>query len=239
MRTIRVASLLAWMLAPSAAVSAPATALAAQQPTVTNDDVLALLKAGLSASVVVAKIQSSDCRFDTSPDALLKLKAQNVPEAVLLAMVQAGPPVGRGLAASSPPASTTSPAAPGSTDDDGKTRMFVTDSQTWSTFGYAWLHGNDAGVSGGSVSKGGARPQTVEIIKTVGERCPEVIVTNQPLRATYVLTLDHEGGKGLLRVRNKVAVFNRTGDSIFSDSTLTLGEAVQRACNAIKKDSTD
>jgi hypothetical protein len=28
--------------------------------------------------------------------------------------------------------------------------------------------------------------------------------------------LDHEGGKGLVRHRNKVAVFNRDGDAIFS-----------------------
>ena len=84
---------------------------------------------------------------------------------------------------------------------------------------------------------GGARPQTVEVIKTIGERCPELVITNQAARATYVLTLDHEGGKGLLRVRNKVVVFNHSADSIFSDSTLTLGEAVQRACNAMKKDS--
>ena len=128
-------------------------------------------------------------------------------------------------------------AALANTADDGKIRVFVTDSQSWSTHGYSWLRGGDTQLNGGSISKGGARPQTVEIIKTVGKRCPELIVTNQPQRANYVLTLDHEGGKGLLRVRNKVAVFNRMGDSIFSDSTLTLGEAVQRACNAIKQDS--
>jgi hypothetical protein len=239
MSTIRAVSLLAWiaLLTPSAARIAPAIALAAQQPTLTNDDVLALLKGGLSAPIVVAKIQSSACRFDTSPDALVTLRARNVPDSVLLAMVQAGPPVGRASAASSAPPNSTGTGAPGGIEDDGRTRVFVTDSQSWSTYGYSWLHGNDAGLSGGSVSQGGARPQTVEIIKTIGERCPEVVVTNQPPRATYVVTLDHEGGKGLLRVRNKVAVFNRIGDSIFSDSTLTLGEAVQRACSAIKKDS--
>jgi hypothetical protein len=53
-----------------------------------------------------------------------------------------------------------------------------------------------------------------------------------------VLTLDHEGGKGPLRIRNKVVVFNRNGDSIYSDSTLIFGEAVQRACDAIKKQAT-
>lgn len=86
---------------------------------------------------------------------------------------------------------------------------------------------------------GGARPQTVEIIKTLGERCPEVVVTNQTQRANYIVTLDHEGGKGWLRVKNKIVVFDRSGDSIFSDSTQTLGDAVQRACFAIRKAGAD
>ena len=49
--------------------------------------------------------------------------------------------------------------------------------------------------------------------------------------------LDHEGGKGFLQHRNKVAVFTRvTGDSIISKSTLSLGGSVQEACNAIGGD---
>ncbi|OLC92130.1 MAG: hypothetical protein AUH86_19610 [Acidobacteria bacterium 13_1_40CM_4_58_4] len=47
--------------------------------------------------------------------------------------------------------------------------------------------------------------------------------------------LDHEGGKGALRRRNKVAVFNRDGDAIFSDSTRELGNSVKDACAAIMK----
>jgi hypothetical protein len=55
----------------------------------TNKDVLEMLKAELSQEVVIAKIKSSNCRFDTSPDALKALKTSNVPNAVILAMVQA------------------------------------------------------------------------------------------------------------------------------------------------------
>ena len=84
---------------------------------------------------------------------------------------------------------------------------------------------------------GGARPQTAEIIKTFGERCPQVKVNNKQERADYVVVLDHEAGKGLLRHKNKVAVFNRvSGDSITSKSTLSLGGSVQEACEAITKD---
>ena len=87
---------------------------------------------------------------------------------------------------------------------------------------------------------GGARPQTAEIIKTFGERCPEVKVNNKQDKADYIVVLDHEGGKSFLAHKNKVAVFNRvSGDSIVSKSTLSVGGSVQEACEAISKDWTE
>jgi hypothetical protein len=53
----------------------------------TNKDVIEMIKAGLAADVVVAKIKSSATSFDTGPTALAELKAANVPDAVMLAMV--------------------------------------------------------------------------------------------------------------------------------------------------------
>ncbi len=86
---------------------------------------------------------------------------------------------------------------------------------------------------------GGARPQTAEIIKTFGERCPQVVVNNIQTKTDYIVLLDHEGGKGALRHKNKVAVFARvSGDSIVSKSTLSLGGSVQDACEAITRDWT-
>ena len=43
----------------------------------------------IGADVIVAKIQSSPCEFDTSPAALQKLKQAGVPDKVILAMVMA------------------------------------------------------------------------------------------------------------------------------------------------------
>jgi hypothetical protein len=51
-----------------------------------------------------------------------------------------------------------------------------------------------------------------------------------------VVLLDHEGGKGITHRDNKVAVFNKDGDSILSHSTRSLGNAVKDACEAIAKD---
>lgn len=59
-------------------------------------------------------------------------------------------------------------------------------------------------------------------------------MNNRPDVSDYVVELDHEGGKGLLRHKDKIAVFVRTsGDSIFSASTLSVGGSVQDACRAI------
>src|SRR5438477_8901667 len=113
-----------------------------------------------------------------------------------------------------------------------KPRVFVTDSKSWEISG---------GVGGtqdafGGTSKGGARPQTAEIIKTFGERCPGVIVNNKQEKADYVILLDHEGGKDMISHDNKVVVFNKDGDSIVSRSTRILGNAVKDACATTAED---
>jgi hypothetical protein len=136
-------------------------------------------------------------------------------------------------AATPAPPTTSSPDASPTTVSDGKTRVFVTDSQSWETRGGSSAGGNRNGWGGSSWMAGGARPQTAEIIKTLNERCPEMTVTNNLPKADFVLTLDHEGGKGLMAHRNKVAVFNRDGDDVFSASTRELGNSVKDACTAM------
>ena len=117
------------------------------------------------------------------------------------------------------------------TPSDGKTRIYVTDSESWQLEG-GWAANDHR--AGGAVS-GGSRPQNAEIIKTFSQRCPAMIVTDNKTRANYVIILDHEGGEGFSRKDNKIVVFNRDGDAIFSDSTRSLGNAVKDACVAIKR----
>jgi hypothetical protein len=127
-----------------------------------------------------------------------------------------------------PSSSSSSPAS-----DGDKPRVFITDSQSWEMSAYG---GGGAG-GGGSMARGGARPQTAEIVKTFGQRCPQVVTNNIQSKADYVVVLDHEGGKSFVRHKNKVAVFARvTGDSVVSKSTVSLGGSVQDACEAITKD---
>jgi len=90
------------------------------------------------------------------------------------------------------------PVQPVQAFDSERARVFITDSQSWSVAG----SGGGSGGSYGSAMAGGARPQTAEIIKTFGERCPGVMVNNIQVKTDYIVLLDHEGGKGVLRHKN-------------------------------------
>ena len=72
--------------APAAAPAAAPPAAPAG-PTLSNDDILKLVKAKLPESVIIKKIANSNCAFDTDPDALIKLKQAGVSEGVINAMV--------------------------------------------------------------------------------------------------------------------------------------------------------
>jgi len=113
-----------------------------------------------------------------------------------------------------------------------KPRVYVSDSKSWEISGGAGGADGAIGATGG----GGDRPQTAEIIKTFGERCPAVTINNKKDKADYVVLLDHEGGKELVFRDNKVVVFNKDGDSIMSHSTRSLGNAVKDACGVIAED---
>jgi hypothetical protein len=56
--------------------------------TLTDKDISTMIASGLSPEIVIAKIQSSPCTFDTSPQALEDLKRSGVPNSVILVMVK-------------------------------------------------------------------------------------------------------------------------------------------------------
>jgi hypothetical protein len=107
--------------------------------------------------------------------------------------------------------------------DGPRARLFVHESESWEE-------------DGDQALGGGARPQTAEIIKTVHERCPDVIVTAEKDRADYALRLEHEGGKGILERDNKFVLFDAEGDAVGSGSTRRLGNAVKDACALARTD---
>jgi hypothetical protein len=77
---------------PSLLQTAPAQAQGPSAQTLTNGDVIKMVQAGLDDAVIIAKIKSSQCDFDTSTDALIKLKGSGISAAVLTAMTQASGP---------------------------------------------------------------------------------------------------------------------------------------------------
>ena len=58
------------------------------QKSLTNDDVVKMLAAGLSESTIVQVIDKVPSNFDTSPDALIKLKQQGVTSKIIEAMLE-------------------------------------------------------------------------------------------------------------------------------------------------------
>jgi hypothetical protein len=55
----------------------------------TNQDILTMVRAKLASPLIIEKINSSSCAFDTFPSVLAELKYKGVPDDVLMAMVKA------------------------------------------------------------------------------------------------------------------------------------------------------
>jgi len=70
----------------------------AAQPdgTLTNNDIIKMARVKLGDSIIIAKIKASPCNFDTSVDALVKLKEAGVSDAVIQAMQDASAPQATG-----------------------------------------------------------------------------------------------------------------------------------------------
>jgi hypothetical protein len=52
-----------------------------------NQHITDMLKAGFSKELIISKIENSDCKFNTSTQALIELKKQRVPEDIITAML--------------------------------------------------------------------------------------------------------------------------------------------------------
>jgi len=128
--------------------------------------------------------------------------------ALLLAVILTWPALSQAQASETPD---DPPSASGA---QGKPRVFVADSR-------------------GNFDKSTIHPQNPEVVKTLSERCSAVDVTAKQENADFVIVVDHDRSMHLGRKRNKVALFDRDGNLIFSSSTRALGNAVKDSCQAI------
>lgn len=88
MTFVLLQSVFCFVLLPADAGAQSAGAIARKAETLNNESIIAMLNAGLSETVIVAKIKAAEAAFDTSASALQSLKKQGVSDAVVMAMVQ-------------------------------------------------------------------------------------------------------------------------------------------------------
>jgi hypothetical protein len=98
--------------AAQAPPSAPSEAEEAGSNVLTNDMVIKMAGVKLGDGVILDKIKTSQCSFDTSTDALIKLKQAGVSDAVLQAMIAAGAPAPAAEPAPAQPAEASASEAP-------------------------------------------------------------------------------------------------------------------------------
>jgi hypothetical protein len=90
----------------------PAMAQGSSAQVLHNEDVIQMVQAKLSDGLIVAKIKSSSCKFDTGTSQLIKLKSEGVSDAVLKAMAECGTPAAAPATATAPPADPNNPDSP-------------------------------------------------------------------------------------------------------------------------------
>jgi hypothetical protein len=76
-----------------------AGALVFSQEALTNDAIVKMVKAGLSANVIVSMVKTQPAKYTLSPDDLIALKSAGVPDIVVGAMVERNAGAGIGSAA--------------------------------------------------------------------------------------------------------------------------------------------
>src|SRR5215212_1105953 len=83
-------SLLSVLLALTISLSCFSFAFAQESfTTLKNADIMTMVRAKLPAAVIIEKINTSICSFDTFPSVLAEMKYKDVPDDVLMAMIQA------------------------------------------------------------------------------------------------------------------------------------------------------
>ncbi len=113
----------------------------------------------------------------------------------------------------------------------GKPRVFITESSAPQVS----ADGSVGEAKGSLAFTGGTSPQNVEVMKAFSRDCHNVIVTANRDKADYIVRLDHEAINPTTPFvhGNKVAVFNKNEDLIYSNSSRLLSSAVRGACTAI------
>lgn len=90
-------------------------------------------------------------------------------------------------------------------------------------------------VQEGAGSPSMSYPQTAEIVKTFGQKCPNVVVTSRREAATFTVVLENRAAKLLRKGDSKMVVFDRAGDMVYGASERALGKALRGFCSAVPR----
>jgi hypothetical protein len=111
----------------------------------------------------------------------------------------------------------------GSALAEEKPRIFITESVT------AEIVADNLAV------RKGTSPENVEVMKAFLKHCPALTVTSNRDKADFVIRFDREPPSPITPFvkGNKVAVFDRGEDLVYSDSGRYLTRVVRNACTAL------
>ena len=193
---------------------------AAQSPQVTNQDVIEMTKAGLSSIVIVAKISSSPCLFDTSVSSLTSLKADGVDDAVVSAMIRCAP---------SKPA-------------HDKPYIWVGASEEWIANS---IHAGTVSATDTTAVGVGASSTTVQkhseygdVTRELSDKCQGVVITYNASDADYAVTVQRFNAGHLLTQRNDFSIFRaKDGKLLLSSKTTWLKNAAADICKIVAQDA--
>jgi hypothetical protein len=83
----------------------------------------------------------------------------------------------------------------------------------------------------------GTSPENIEVMKAFQKECPGVAITGTREKADYIVRFDRESPSPATPFvkGNKVAVFDRKDDLVYSGSARYLAGAVKGTCSALLK----
>jgi hypothetical protein len=91
-------------------------------------------------------------------------------------------------------------------------------------------------ISGKNVAiTGPTTPENIEVMKQFQKLCPDVAITGDRAKADYIVRVDREPPSPVTPFvkGNKVAIFDRDADLVYSNSSRKLAPVVKGACAAV------
>lgn len=189
----------------------------AQSTEMTNQDVIEMSKVGLSAGVIETKISSSRCRFDTSIEALARLKSAGVDDSVTAAMIKCSP-------ALSP---------------HEKPHVWIGANEEWIARSRSTTLAPTSSVASSSArTTVQTHSEYTDVTRELSDKCQGVVITNNPSDADYAVTVERYNAGHLLTQRNTFSIFRgRDGDLLLSGKTTWLKNAAADICKTVMQDS--